>query len=261
MRLDQKASDEEALNEKLKEKLEASKKVIHDKLSKVEANVGVVLEQLTQALKKDHKTGTDDGLLEIPYKPPTAAAPADGAPSLPSSRWNQHRKLSPPYERPGTMGLGFPKDLGGEGLFSLPMEGVLEGAIGDLTLDGAVEVPPSLKGLSKHQAAKKLYIQCIQCSGIEIGSEDLAHTELVLLDAPIDEPELVTSTFAISNRGQTIFFDSGKIEVSPALVEQASAGFAEVKGDTDNTAYFTKVRLQLRVGQQWHSTPVSLSIA
>jgi len=43
--------------------------------------------------------------------------------------------------------------------------------------------------------AKKLYIQCIQCSGIEIGSEDLAHTELVLLDAPIDEPELVTSTY------------------------------------------------------------------
>jgi hypothetical protein len=100
LRLDQKATEEEALGAELADKLKDSKKKLQTRVSKIEANIGVVLEQLTQTIKKDHiGEENDDKVGGAVMRPITSNA--NGLPSAPSSAWNIHRKKSPPYERPG----------------------------------------------------------------------------------------------------------------------------------------------------------------
>jgi hypothetical protein len=177
MRLDQAASEEEALQNDLEKATQASFHNVSMHIGKLEANVGVVLEQLTQTLKKDHHVEDEEGLgaAAAPIQRPRTTGPkATGEVSAPSSAWNVHRMKTAPYTRPETSGFFQPDGPTEEGSLASYTAGtdgndMISHKIDedDMTIGTTLSMlPASLSGRSDHCAIKKIYLEVVQCSNL-----------------------------------------------------------------------------------------------
>ena len=281
MRLDQAASEEEALQEDLQKAAKESFHNISAKIHKVEANVGVVLEQLTQALKKDHKVEDEEGLgATVSSARPKTGIRGPGEVSAPSSAWNVHRNKSPPYQRPGTMGLGFPDDLKGpteEGsLASLSRnlhgaDAADDGTIATFeneanTAQGGIEIPMAVQGKSQHKALKRIIVELLQCKNLPFLDDHNFHSACVEISSPVSRSGLDSADSSSEEKGadgagvhsrfsplgwhnNVLYFDSNHHAEVYHLVDD------EEKFDSS-----LPVSLQLVIGDQKTGDPVNLTL-
>ncbi len=248
MRLDQAATEEEVLQGDLRQKLAESQATVFTRITRLESNLGVVLEQLTQTLKKDHKVEDSEGSGDI--SPTTASkrqitAATDtnnGGVSPPSSAWNEHRRKPPPYDRPVSMGfglttggdmlLGDPNDLsrptttpGQNGLGALDWAKVERGAGNEpAVLEHRIEAAPQeYRTSSRALAIKDIYLEVLFVSGIDLKPTLIDGTICRLMN----NGEVRGEIAAVGCKNKQIFFNTTKAAIATNL-DASALGNANV---------------------------------
>lgn len=127
----------------------------------------------------------------------------------------------------GTMGLGFPTDLGGAGRSDSPL--TLDGHVGGdvLDFDGQAMVDPqegvpeSLRGLSRHKAIRALYLEIIQLSGLMLTSEQLSYSQCKVINHKFASRTMGMKVIGYND--DKVFFASEKVEVVDRMVDGLEA--------------------------------------
>jgi len=254
MRLDQAATEEEVLQGDLKKELATSQHTIFTRIGRLEANLSVVLEQLTQTLKKDHKVEEDgDAGGQASKRQNHSLEKAPGEVSPPTSAWNAHRRKSPPYERPGTIGLGLSADLGGSGGF--PRLGSAM-ALGNAIMEAyPLEMDPNMvdneetelerkitaapkeyQGTSRALAVQHIYLEVLHMNGLSLVPVQIDGTFCRIFN----NGEVVGEVQAVGCKNMDVFFNTLKVKIASDMdaraLKNSSLSIQVFLGDANKTA-------------------------
>eukprot|EP00605_Chrysophyceae_sp_TOSAG23-4_P001929 GSChrysophyteH1.ASY1.ANO1.2132.1 assembled CDS len=248
MRLDQAASEEEALQEDLEVKMKEAQSNIFSRISKLEANFDVVLEQLTQTLKKDHKAEEEEvlpgGTAFEGSQDLSVAKHAEGEYSPPSSAWNVHRRRSPPYEHAGSS--VFNEFAGSESrAASAVMLGSILETAGTGEADGAAtedfegkikNSPIEYLNASRSNAIKHAFIEVLILDGLHMEPSQVGGVKCEMYS----DGTHVGSVAATGCKDSKVFFKTAKTKVA-ADIKPGTEPKMEIKvslndGDVKSTA-------------------------